>query len=115
MDGSPPRQRLSGEDVAPLGWPIDAIPTFVEDDDVEVHLMPGVIPEDEVARGRVIAGHVVVAPFPERSYERRGVLLLDNDVEVSVRPGLLSETRIDRPAAVDPDPNAERFDEVEEV
>jgi len=88
---------------------------LIEHDDVEVDLVTGAVSQDEVPGPRVRAWNRRVSKVFERGHRRRHVALLDHDVEVLVAAGHGSQTRVDGPAAVQPDADAVGVHDVEDA
>src|SRR5581483_10723088 len=111
----PSAQRFGRVVLAVAWWPVDATSLFVEHDGVEVDLAVGRVHHREVPQPRVVAVCWPEASASERAGDRVEVAGLQDDVEVGVAPGLMAETRVDSPASVDPDVDAERTKEVEKL
>ena len=76
----------SGIGVVEFGLAVGATTGGVEDDDVEVDLVAGVVTKNEIPGPRVMPWHRPIAASGQNIDRRRQILLLDDDVEVGVRP-----------------------------
>src|SRR5690349_6559642 len=110
-----PCQGLGGKVVRGPRRTVTAAAAFVEHDHVEVNLMPGGIAKNEIPGTGVRTRNRCVSATLERSRDQRDISFLDDDVEVGVMPGLRPEAGVNRPAAIEPDPNTVTVREAQEV